>query len=127
MTDTMLQHFIAESAKKLAETDSNSTYYMELDNDLAVYVGWGHGFDPDDGQVFHSKSDPDCAVCVKLAEWNPADIDYEWMYMPVYANGEVYDTDSAIGPMTDYRKLANWLLHEYDVVREKLNSGELKF
>ena len=126
-SDRMIANFIAESVKKLAETDSNSTYYMELDDDLALYVGWGHGFDPDDSQVFHSKSDPDCVVCVKLAEWNPVDIDYEWMYMPVYTNGEVYDTDSSIGLMTDYRRLANELLHEYDVIREKLNSGELKF
>ena len=126
-SDRMIANFIAESVKKLAETDSNSTYYMELDDDLALYVGWGHGFDPDDSQVFHSKSDPDCAVCVKLAEWNPVDIDYEWMYMPYDTKtGDVDDNECSVGPTTDYRGLANWFITKYHSVRDEIFNGTLK-
>lgn len=126
MTDTMLQNFIAESVKKLADTDSNSTYYMQLDNDLAIYVGWSSGFDPDDKYIIHSKSDPDCGICVKLAKWNPADIDYEWMDMPWDSKTEeVDDNETSVGPTTNYRKLANWFLKKYESVKVDLDCGKL--
>ena len=121
--------FIKNAVKELSSTDRSSTYYLQLDDDFAIYVGWSGGFEPDDtDDYFHSKSQPEYCLCAKVAEWNPFDIDYEWMYMPWdVETDEVWDNETTLSINGNYHLDAKWLNKEYRAMRKALKEGKITF
>ena len=120
---------IKDAVQDLFKTDDATTYKFQLDGDLAIYVGWSSGFDPEDSDLCHSKSQPEYCINVKIAEnAYGIDIDYPWVCMPWdKESGEVYDTDCCISSDTDYRSTAKWLLDSYKDIRQKLDDEQLAF
>ena len=120
--------FLESATKELYATDGNSTYYYQLDNEFAIYVGFGCGFDEEDEFCLHSRSEKEYAICAKVAEWNPSNLEYEWLNMPWNPKTfEVYDNEIAISPNEDYNRIAAYLLLDYDESRELLDNGEVIF
>lgn len=121
--------FIKDAVKNLSSTDSSSTYYLKLDDDFAIYVGWSVGFEPDDtDDCFHLKSQPEYRLCAKVAEWNPFDIDYEWMYMPLdVKTEEVWDNEITFSINSNYYLDAKWLNQNYREMRKALKEGKITF
>lgn len=128
MTSREVAKFIKDAVKEMAETDNDCTYHLRLDDNLAIFVGWGDGFDENDECAIHSKSQPSYCICVKVAEYNPYDLVWEGCYMPWYKDdGEVYDTDTSISPNGDYYNTAKWLMSSYREIKKLLKQGVLTF
>lgn len=123
---TELADWLKSCVEDLRNTDSPTTYRRVYDEDLAIFVGWGDGFDENDESVYHSKSQPQYCICTKVADrgfylWDDA-------YMPWdEKTGEVYDTDSAVFVNTDYLRLAEGLLMDCEDIHEMLLGEELTF
>ena len=118
--------FLEDSVRELKENDGSTTFYRQFDSRLALYVGYSGGFDDNDVFVIHSRSEPEYAICTKIAEWNPASIDYEWMYMPWEVDTqEVYDCETSISPNEDYSDLAKRIVETYEEICEWLDQGKL--
>lgn len=126
MDKKTLVKFLKEAVENARTDKDDVTYRLNLDDDLAVYVGWGGGFDAKDETTIHAKDNPEYCLCVKIAEngyylWDDA-------YMPWYTDdGEVYDTDTSLPVNPNYEEEAESLLYYYDIIREGLDSGELTF
>lgn len=128
MTAKELSKFLKASANEMYKEDNNSTYFQKLDADFGIYVGWNNGFEEDDEYCLHSKSQPSYGVCVKVAEWNPADIDYMWLNMPwSVETGDVWDNEITINENTDYYAVAKDMLKTYRSMRKYLDKGEITF
>lgn len=128
MDSKKIEKFIRNAVRDLSATDSSSTYYLQLDADFAVYVGWSAGFDPKDEGLIHSQSQPGYCICSKVAEWNPGDIDYGWMFMPWYRDtGEVWDNEVTISTDENFYETARWLNKNYRGMRKALRDGEITF
>lgn len=120
--------FLEEATNELYAADGNSTYYYQLDNEFAIYVGFNGGFDEEDEFCLHSRSDKGYAICTKVAEWNPTNLEYEWLNMLWNPNTqEVYDNEMTISPNADYNRIAALLLFDYDDARELFDNGEAIF
>lgn len=120
--------FIKDAVKDLYPTDRNATWYLRLDDDFAIYVGWSGGFDKNDELALHSSSLPEYCLCAKVAEYRPWDVDYEWMYMPwSVETGEVWDNETTIAPKSNIYSIAVWLNKEYRAMRKALREGEITF
>lgn len=120
--------FIKDAVKDLYTNDSSSTYYLKLDDNFAIYVGWSGGFDPNDEGCLHSKSESEYCLCAKVAEWNPSSIDYEWMYMPWdVETDEVWDNETILTDKSNYYDNAVWLNKEYRGMRKALKEGKITF
>jgi len=129
MTIRELAPFIKSSVDELVKRDDGTTFRMILDENFAVYVGWGDGFDVNDETAIHSKSQPSYCVCVKVAE-NIPNFSWEDAYMPWYEDGEVYDTDCSISNYDNkkkYHNIAKWLLSSYREMRRLLKKGIITF
>lgn len=105
---------LKESVDWLVENDCGCTT-LKLDDRLAVCIGWSDGFDPDDGSVIHSKTEPTYAICAAIKVWTSDDMrtDFEYINMPWYEDGSVYDTECLISPDENYELLAENFLMEY--------------
>lgn len=121
--------FIKKAVEDLSLSSVVKTYYLKLDNDFAIYVGWCGGFDPnDDSEYYHSNANPDYCLCAKVAEWNPASIDYEWMYMPWDVNtNEVWDSETTLTRYDDIYLVAKYLNEDYRAMKKALAKGEITF
>ena len=125
--DTLAKN-IKSAVDDLYENDSTGTYKFALDENFAVYVGWEDGFDAeDDGCELHSKSQPTFCICVKIAENSSSWADMNYVYMPWYEDGEVYDTDISISPNADYNGIAKYLLEDWREMKKLLKKGEITF
>lgn len=123
-----ISEFIKSSTEEMVREDNNATYFKKLDNDFGIYVGWGSGFDESDEYALHSRENPEYCACVKIAEWNPCDIDYEFLNMPWNTDDmEVWDNEVSISPNTDYDRLALDLIGEYQKMVVALEEGEITF
>ena len=128
MNARVVAKFIKNSVKDMVENDNSSTYYIQLDDNFAICVGWCEGFDENDETCLHSKSEPNYCACVKVCEYNPWDMDYSYLCMPWYKDSEeVYDNELAIGPDEDYYDTAKWMLNCYRDMRKLLANGEITF
>lgn len=122
-------------------SDDDTTFHFKLDDDLAIFLGWGGGFDDKDSETdynfIHSKKDATYCICTKIAKYNPCDLTWDGAYMPWYTDdGEAYDTETAlfvkqqdgeylVSPNEDYEQIADWLLKDYEEIRKLLNDGKL--
>lgn len=92
---------------------------LELDDRLAVCVGWTNGFDPDDETVIHGKP-ATYAIVAAIKVWTTDDMrtDIDWIDAPYYEDGSVYDTEAYISPDENYEWLAKNFLDEFDALKE---------
>ena len=87
---------------------------IELDNRLAVCVGWSEGYE-ENNQFIYSKNNPSFALVVGLKVWTSDDLrtDYDWINYPYTNEGSVLDIGTEVNINEDYENLAEWLLKEY--------------
>lgn len=124
MNKKTLAKNLKSAVEEMIKTDFSGWFRWELDDNLAVWLGWGDGFDENDEYAIHSKSQPSYCLCAKVAENNPTS-DYGYAYMPWREDdGEVYDTEITISPNEDYETLADNLLYSYEELKPLLENGE---
>lgn len=122
-----LAKFIKDSVEKLQTTDYTNCKY-NLDEDLAVFVGWSDGYDtePTKDEIGSEKC-PTCRVNAIIAVRNDVDwSDLDTLTIPYYTHdGEVYQCQFTVAKQNDYTYLADSLLKAYNEIKELLASGEL--
>ena len=94
---------------------------IKLDDKLGICVGWlaGYGEEHRDDCI-QSKAEPDFAINAGIKVYTSDDMrtDYEFINMPYYENGDVVMTDVSIEPNEDYDELAEYLLKEYEGMKD---------
>lgn len=122
-----LAKFIKDSVETLQTTNYTNCKY-NLDEDLAVFVGWsdGYGTEPTKDEIGSEKC-PTCRVNAVIAVRNDADwSDLDMLTVPYYElSGDVYQCQFTVSPSNDYVYLADSLLKAYGEIKELLASGEL--
>lgn len=125
--NSSLANFIKDSINKLQTTDYTNCKY-NLDENLAVFVGWSDGYDtePLEDEIASEKC-PTCRVNAVIAVRNDADwSDLDTLTVPYYTHGgEIYDCQYTISTKEDYRRLAGSLIQDYNEIKRLLASGEL--
>ena len=120
---------IAEFLKKAIDTLTTSDYtctWYDLDEDLAIFVGWTDGYDPDDEGYIHSENEPSFVLAAKIAsthEYMKTDLD--WLTQPYYEDGEVWDTEITLTKENNFEQDAEWFIESYEKIRQGLDNGEL--
>ena len=122
--------FLEESAKWLKEhDDEGGCCHFNLSSDLALYVGWSDGWDPEDETVIHSKSDPSWAIDAAVKVRNDYDCaDFDLLDFPYYEDGEVWNNSLSIDPKQTrrgFRGDAKWFLETFVSMTNAYNRGEL--
>jgi hypothetical protein len=107
-------------------------WYKETENDpFSIIGGWMEGFSSDyDDVLCISKSDPEYAMCVKIAvnEGPYAYTDFELMDMPIDpVTDEVDDTCIALDYDEDVVGLAQFLASEWERITEEYGDAEEDF
>jgi len=122
--------FLKDSVEWLKEADEGCCGF-KLSNDLALYVGWSAGWDPEDKSVIHSKSEPDWAIDAAVKIRNDYDCaDFEYLNFPWYDDGECWN--SSIAPIPgqgrrDYKRDARWFLETFVGMTNAHKKGELRY
>lgn len=122
--------FITESVEWLVAEQCGCCRY-ELDDHLAIYVGWSAGYGNEKrDDVIQAKDDPDYGINVGIKVWTSdyMQTDFDWLNFPYYENGDVldmsmtvaYKDDIAEGLLesVDYEPLVDTLLRWYDEVKD---------
>jgi len=127
ITVEKVSKFIKDSIKTLLETE-NTCCRFELDDNLALFIGWSGGFDEElDTTIYQDKNDMTYAICMKIANtkeyvW----ADYDFNDMPYYKDtGDVYDTDSSIPRFDNYSVYAKCYINSYLDILEENKKGLL--
>ena len=117
MTKQELANKIKEAVEYF-EKDEVGCYTFKLDDRLAVCVGWREGYDVTDTDVIHSKTEPTFCVNAGIKVWTSDSLrtDFDWINVPYYENGDVWDTDVSISPFENYEELAEQFLKEYEAM-----------
>jgi hypothetical protein len=117
-----------EDLKEAAKDDTcfSIAWFKETENDpFSIIGGWMEGFSEDYSDlVCISKSNPQYAMCVKIAvnEGPYAYTDFEIMDMPVNEDGDVDDTCIALEYDDDSESLAMFLLTELERITKEHGS-----
>ena len=122
-----LAKFIEESVNDLMTTSYTNCKY-NLDEDLAVFVGWSDGYDDKDiGEYELYKEDsPTWRINVGIKVRNEYDwADYDYLNFPWYPDGEVWDTGVTVTKNEDYMEIAEWELENYPNIVKAHNNGEI--
>lgn len=98
---------------------------FKLNGRLAVCVGWTKGYAVDDESVIHSESEPEFAIAAGIKVWTSDALrtDFDWINSPYYEFGDIEDVERAIEPDENLENLADWLLEEYNRLKD-LNIDE---
>ena len=111
-----IAEYIRKSVRWLKSSDCGCCTY-ELDDRLAICVGWLGGFDSDADYVIHSKTEPEYAIVagIKVHTSDSMRTDYEWINAPYSDDdGEVWDTTCYIAPKENYVQLAKYFAENYE-------------
>lgn len=115
--------FLIDTAKE--DEDFGAAIFKETINEPFIIVGgWQEGFSEDYNDILCiSKSNPNCAMCVKIAvnEGPYEYVNFELMPMPLDKNGEVDNTCIALDLDEDVHGLAEWLAGEWERITEEHN------
>ena len=116
ITSGQIARFLEESIDTLLNSDYTISR-MKLGNGLMLAVGWSAGWGKEiRDDVIQDKANPDYAICAGIFMEDNTETDLDYLVMPYYENGEVYDTNSGISPKDsrdNYRGYADFLLREY--------------
>jgi len=102
-----------KQAKFIAENPEYTSAY-ELDFGLCIAMGFEDGFDPnyDDGDIVNPDY-PSAHLCMKVCEYKPYDLDFEYLNMPYNEEtGDVWDTDISVS-YDGINSTVDWLIDEY--------------
>jgi len=124
-----LAKFIEEKVNTLMTTDYTNSKY-DLDNNLAVFVGWSDGYDDKDisDEDLYKEESPSWRINAGIKVRNDSDwADYDYLDFPWYPDGEVWDTGVTIDKNTNYEDTARWLLKNYPNIVEAHNNGEILY
>lgn len=119
-----------EELKEAARNDESFSiawFKPTENNPFSIIGGWMEGFSENySGLLCISKSNPQYAMCVKIAvnEGPYAYTDFEIMNMPVAADGEVDDTCIALEYDDDTESLAQFLLMELERITKEYGDVE---
>jgi hypothetical protein len=119
-----------ESLKEAARDDESFSiaWFKPTENDpFSIIGGWMEGFSENySGLLCISKSNPQYAMCVKIAvnEGPYAYTDFELMNMPVNAEGEVDDTCIALEYDDDSESLAQFFLIELERITKEYGDAD---
>lgn len=118
--------WVKKSIDVLVENDEGCCEYP-LDNDLSIFCGWQDGYDPEDTDGVHSKSEPSWCVTVGIkSNHEYMKTDFDWLTAPYdEETGEVWNTDMSVGKngITEYD--AQWYIEQYNEIKKALESGEI--
>ena len=119
LSATDVARFIKNAVKGLLN-DEGTNYRYILDDRLAIFVGWSEGYDDHDDTIIHNPSNKSFGINAGVKVWTSDDMwtDYDMLNFPYYANGDVIDTDVSIAPDEDYSSLANYLIDEYEHIKD---------
>ena len=120
-----IAEFLKDEVKVLTTSEYTCGWY-ELDRDLAIFVGWTAGYDPNDEDYIHAKDDPTFVLAAKIAsthEYMKTDLD--WLTQPYYEDGEVWDTEITLTETSNFKADADWFIKSYKGIRKALDNGEL--
>ena len=124
-TKEQIVKFLKDAVEWLKDEDMGCTT-LKLDDRLAICVGWlpGYGKEHRDDAI-QSKEEPDYAINAGIKVWTSDDMrtDYEFINAPYYKNGEVWMSDVSISPDDDYDEIADYLIKEYEGMKD-LNIAE---
>ena len=119
-----------EDLKEAARDDHafSIAWYKETENaPFSIIGGWLSGFSADYADLLcMSKSNPEYAMCVKIAvnEGPYAYTDFEIMNMPVNEEGEVDDTCISLEYDDDAESLAQFLIMELERITKEYGDVE---
>ena len=122
--------FIENSVNTLMEGHYTCCKY-DLDEDLAIFVGWSDGYDGEDiseDELYLEKS-PTWRINVGIKVRNDYDwTDFDYLDFPWYPDtGEVWDTGVTINKDEDYNQVADWMVKSYPEIVESHNKGEIVY
>lgn len=126
---TSLAKFIEKSVNDLMTTNYTNCKY-NLDEDLAVFVGWSDGYSSSDisSDELYKEEDPTWRINVGIKVRNDADwADYDFLDFPWYPDGEVWDTGVTVNKNDDYMKIAEWMMESYPEIVKAHNNGEIYY
>lgn len=123
--------FLENSIKWLKETDMGCCHF-KLSKDLALYIGWSAGWDPEDDSVIHSVSEPEYAIDAAVKVRNDCDCaDFEYLNFPWYKDdGDCWNNSIAPSPKQgrrDFRKDARWFLETFVAMTNAHKKGEISY
>ena len=123
--------FLEDSIKWLKEEDMGCCHFA-LSEDLALYIGWSGGWDPEDDSVIHSESEPEYAIDAAVKVRNDYDCaDFEFLNFPWYKDdGDCWNSSLAPSPKykrRDFRSDARWFLETFVAMTNAYNKGELSY
>ena len=111
-----IAQFIEESVKWLQKERQGCCTY-ELDEHLAICVGWSSGYgNSKRDDVIQDEDALDWGIDVGLKVWTSdyMQTDYDTLNFPYEKDGEVWDMGFSVPPKANYDRLAKHLLDWYD-------------
>lgn len=113
-TETFIAKWLENSVNWLIDNQEGCGTF-NLDDRLAICVGWSAGYDKDDEGIIHANDDPTYAVVAAIKVWTSDDMrtDLDFINAPYDDNGEVADIGITISPNEDYDTLARYFLKAY--------------
>ena len=120
-----LAEWIDALKEAAANDDAFSVAIFEETEDapLSIVGGWMKGFCESWNDIFCiSKSEPQYAMCVKIAV-NEPDKHFEELKLPTDTDGEVEDTCIALELNEDSEGLANFLYGEWERLMEQFEEA----
>lgn len=123
--------FLQDSIPWLKETDAGCCHF-NLSDDLALYIGWSGGWDPEDDSVIHSETEPEFAIDAAVKVRNDADCaDFEYLNFPWYKDdGDCWNNSLAPSPKytrRDFRSDARWFLETFVAITNAYKKGILSY
>lgn len=126
MAIKLAQRDFERAAHNMYQLKTDGTWHYKIGTyngkEVAIVIGWSDAYNKGDAKYQIEQFGNVWTLCAKIAiniDDLQCDYDYDW-YMPQYADGDVYDTDSTITDGT----LA-YLKDEAETVLAMLASGEL--
>ena len=120
--------FIEKAVNDLMTTQYTCSKY-DLDEDLAIFVGWSDGYDTEtDENDLYKEDSPSWRINVGIKVRNDYDwADFDYLDFPWYSDGEVWDTGVTIYKNTDFNEVADWMLKSYPEIVEAHNKKEIYY
>lgn len=96
--------------------------WHHLDEKLMMAVGWSHGWGEElRDDVIQDPEAPDWGICAGIFMSNDDESDLEYLTMPYFKNGEVWDTNVGVSPEDvddGCMELTAWLVKQYNEMRK---------